>query len=268
MTRANAFLTLLLVGEFVAPIPAFAQQPFALLDGTPVKLRLNRNLSSADAKVGETADFEILEDVKVNSIVVASRGGVALATVTEAKPKGRMGKAGRLNVNIDHLRLVNGDKVALRAVKETQGGSNAGKMTGAIVATAIVFFPAAPLFLFVKGKDITIPKGTELTAYINGEVKLDPDKFQQAPGRPVSSVAAPASVVSPAVPKTPAASTKKLTNADIIELKSANFSDEVVIAKIKGSEGDYSLDTKDLLDLKKANVSDAIIHAMLEASKK
>jgi hypothetical protein len=50
-------------------------------------------------------------------------------------------------------------------------------MTGAIVATSIVFFPAAPLFLFVHGKDITIPKGTEITAYVNGDVKLDSGQF-------------------------------------------------------------------------------------------
>jgi hypothetical protein len=39
-------------------------------------------------------------------------------------------------------------------------------MTGAIVATAIVFFPAAPLFLFMHGKDIKrrpIPKGMALS---------------------------------------------------------------------------------------------------------
>jgi hypothetical protein len=41
-----------------------------------------------------------------------------------------------------------------------------------------VFFPAAPLFLFMKGKDITIPKGTEITAYINGDIPLDAKKFQ------------------------------------------------------------------------------------------
>jgi hypothetical protein len=36
------------------------QQPLVLHDGTPVRLRLNRNLSSADSTVGETADFEVL----------------------------------------------------------------------------------------------------------------------------------------------------------------------------------------------------------------
>jgi hypothetical protein len=37
--------------------------------------------------------------------------------------------------------------------------------------------PAAPFFLFMHGKDITIPKGTEITAYTNGEIQLDPVKF-------------------------------------------------------------------------------------------
>jgi hypothetical protein len=42
-----------------------------------------------------------------------------------------------------------------------------------------LFFPAAPFFLFMKGKDIKIPKGTEITAYINGAVTLDARKFQK-----------------------------------------------------------------------------------------
>jgi hypothetical protein len=29
----------------------------------------------------------------------------------------------------------------------------------------------------MKGKDISIPKGTEITAYINGNISLDPKKF-------------------------------------------------------------------------------------------
>lgn len=100
-----------------------------------------------------------------------------MATVTEAQSKRRMGKAGKLNVNIDSVRTVNNKKIALRAVKGAAGGGNTGKMTGAIVATSLVFLPAAPLFLFVHGKDITIPKGTEVTAYVNGDVKLDSGQF-------------------------------------------------------------------------------------------
>jgi len=56
----------------------------------------------------------------------------------------------------------------------------ATSMVGGMVATSLVFFPAAPFFLFMHGKDITIPKGTELTAYANGDMKRDIAKFQPA----------------------------------------------------------------------------------------
>jgi len=153
-------------------------QGFGLEDGTPVKLRTARTISSADAHTGDTLDFEVLEDVLVHGQVVVPKAGIAWGTVTEAEPKRRMGRGGKLNVNIDSVRLVDGEKVALRAVKDTKGGGHVGAMTGAMVATSIVFFPAAPFFLFMHGKDITIPKGTEITAYISGDTRLDEAKFQ------------------------------------------------------------------------------------------
>jgi PEGA domain len=81
-------------------------------------------------------------------------------------------------------------------------------MTGAIVATSIVFFPAAPFFLFMHGKDITIPKGTEITAYINGDASLDPAKFAPkvvtpepaAEGVATPAVAEPSTIVIKSTP--------------------------------------------------------------------
>lgn len=160
---------------------------FGLEDGTPIKLRLTRNLTSADATTGDRVDFEVLEDVKVRDTVVVPRGGLALATITEAQHKRRMARGGKLNVNIDDVRLSDGEKAPLRAVKETKGGGHTGAMTGAMIGTAIVFFPAAPLFLFMHGKDITIPKGTEITAYINGDIPLDPVRFQPKAATPAAN---------------------------------------------------------------------------------
>lgn len=148
-----------------------------LEDGTPVKLRLQRTLSSADEHVDNRVDFDVLEEIKVGEVIVIPKGSVAWGTVTEAQAKRRMARGGKLNVNIDSVRLADGDKAALRAVKEVKGGGHTGAMTGGIVATGIVFFPAAPFFLFMHGKDVVIPKGTEITAYINGDNFLDPAKF-------------------------------------------------------------------------------------------
>jgi hypothetical protein len=108
-----------------------------------------------------------------------------------------MGRAGKLNVNIDDVRLTDGEKAPLRAVKESKGGIHTGAMTGAMVATAIIFFPAAPLFLFMKGKDVTIPKGTEITAYVDGDISLDPVRFQPQPL--VAAASAPPTNADPSI---------------------------------------------------------------------
>jgi PEGA domain len=178
----------------VPPASKPAMQGFGIEDGTPVKLRTARTISSTDAHTGDTIDFEVLEDVFASNTLIVPKGGIAWGTVTEAEAKKRMARGGKLNVNIDSVRLTDGEKVPLRAVKEAKGGGHTGAMTGGMVATAIVFFPAAPFFLFMHGKDISIPKGTEITAYINGDTHLDQAKFQanptNSPGGAVASTAA------------------------------------------------------------------------------
>jgi PEGA domain len=153
---------------------------FVLEDGIPVKLRLNRNVSSADAQVGDGVDFEVLEEVSINGVTVIPKGGLARGTVTEAQAKRRMARGGKLDMNVDSVRLVDGEKAALRAVKEAKGGGHTGAMTAGIVVTGLLVWPAAPFFLFMHGKDVTVPKGAEITAYINGDMKLDIAKFEPA----------------------------------------------------------------------------------------
>jgi hypothetical protein len=175
---------------FAMPLMAAQDQPvpttpatvtgFLLEDATPVQLVLSDNVSSADATVGQTIPFEVVNDVIINGLLVIPRGATAWGTVTEAKSKGRMAKGGKLNMNIDKVRLADGQRVLLRAVKGGSGGGHTGAMTGGIVAAAIIVWPAAPFFLFMHGKDITIPKGTQITAFVQGDVRLDASKFQPA----------------------------------------------------------------------------------------
>jgi hypothetical protein len=134
-------------------------------------------LTSADATTGDTIDFEVLEDVKIDDLTVIARGAKATGTITDAEHKKRMARGGKLDVTIDYVRLVDDEKIALRAIRENKGGGHTGAMTGGIVATALIVWPAAPFFLFMHGKDATMPKGTEITAYTDGEIKLDRQKF-------------------------------------------------------------------------------------------
>lgn len=173
-------------------------KPNTLVDGTPVKLRIGRNVSSADAKVGEHVDFEVLEEVQVQGVVVIAKGATASATVTDAQSKRRMGRGGKLDINLDFVRLIDNEKAALTATAGGKGGGHTGAMVGAMAATAIFTLGGSALFLLMHGKDITVPKGSETTAYINGDMPLDIAKFspQTAPVLAITPVTSGLSQVS------------------------------------------------------------------------
>ena len=162
------------------------------MDGTAIKLRLAETITSATAKVGQPVAFEVVDEVDVMGVPVVAKGAQALATVTTAETKKSMGRGGKLDVNIDSVRLVDGEKATLRATEGGKGGGHVGAMTAGMVGTAIVFFPAAPLLLFIHCKDITIPKGTEVTAFVAGDMKLDMAKMVPAA---MPGVSAPGAVV-------------------------------------------------------------------------
>jgi hypothetical protein len=139
---------------------------FVLADGTPVKLLLSETVSSTDAVLGSHIPFEVVEEVSVDGIVVVPKGGTAWATVTDAEPRKRLGGGGKLELFIDKVQLADGSKTLL-TVKDGQGGTRTGAMSEAVH--------------FVHGKDITIPKGTAFTAFIQGDDVLDRSKFVKLP---------------------------------------------------------------------------------------
>ena len=84
-----------------------------------------------------------------------------------------MGRGGHLAVMIDSVRLVDGGNAALRGVQNAKGGGHVGFVTTAVVLTSFVSVPVAPLWLLIHGKDATLAKGTEVTAYVNGDSVLE-----------------------------------------------------------------------------------------------
>jgi len=118
---------------------------------SPVPLKLARELSSAQEAAGNRVDFEVAEDVKVHGLVLIPKGEMAWGTIVDAKPKRRLGRAGKLDVRIDE-----GERAPLRASQESKGKGRSGAMTGTIIASGVLFFPAAPLFLFIHGKDVVM----------------------------------------------------------------------------------------------------------------
>ena len=246
------------VSGLARPSTSVPPPPNSLLEGTPVKLRIGRNVSSADAKVGEHVDFEVLEEVQVMGVVVIAKGAEASATVTEAQPKRRMGREGKLDMTLDFVRLADGEKAALSATAGGKGGSHTGAMIGAMAATAIFTLGGSALFLLMHGKDFTIPKGAETTAYINGDVRLDMAKFGSAPPALAESTAVTAATQSGVViESTP-------TGADI-EIDGAFVGNTPSTVNVAAGSHDLAVKKKGFADwTKKLSVTGGNVHISAE----
>jgi len=179
----------------------YSPEGFPILeDGTPIRLGLARTLSSAECRVGDRVDFKVMEAVVLDGVTVVPAGGIAWGKVAEVKHKRRMGRGGKLAVEIDSVKLANSNRVRLRAVREARGGGHTALMSGAMVGTAIVFLPAAPIWMLMHGKEAKIPAGTEITAYVNSDVVYTPPPGTTLPSKP----SAPAPAATAAAPMAPA----------------------------------------------------------------
>ena len=91
-----------------------------------------------------------------------------------------MGRAGKFDLNIDKVRLADGEKAMLRAVKDTNGGGHTGAMVERWWLHPLLIWPAAPLFLLMHGKDVTIPKGTNIPRFVRATITLNKSHFSRA----------------------------------------------------------------------------------------
>ncbi|MGO8984125.1 MAG: hypothetical protein ACLPHI_14570 [Terriglobales bacterium] len=185
MKQPNSVLLLLLLGlsqalfsqdapsppvTAVAPAePSAAVAPVAKLvlkEGSDVKLKFADNLNSKTAEDGDPVNLILDEDLKVGDVVVVKAGAKAVGEITNAKKAGMMGKAGELNMRLEHLKAGD-ERVRLRGSKGKEGE---GK-EGATVALTVLF---GPIGLIKHGKNVEIKAGTPLAAFVDQDVALPP----------------------------------------------------------------------------------------------
>jgi hypothetical protein len=188
-------------------VPQAAQSRFVLEDGTPIKLVLAETISSADEHKGNLVLFTVAEEVTLGDVVVIPKGANAWGTITIVKPKRKLGRPGKLEVTIDKVRLADGEKAPLIAIRGENGDSHQGQMATGIAVSGVFAWPAAPLFLLIHGKDVTMPKGTETMAFVQGDDTLDPAKFTPAALAAANNLPPPPTPAPPAsAPAAPTAS--------------------------------------------------------------
>jgi hypothetical protein len=106
----------------------------------------------------------LVEDVKLSDGTVLKSGYRGVGEVVEARDNGMLGKTGKLNVRLVYLK-VGDERVRLRASKAAQGEHRTG--------TQVVTFVFLGVFAgFIKGKNVSIPKGAQIMAYADEDKDL------------------------------------------------------------------------------------------------
>lgn len=148
----------------VAPGASPSAGEFTLRNGLPIHMKLGKTISSATAHVGDVVDLKVTEDVVVDGFTVIPEGTSAIALVTEAEPKKRMGHGGKLAVSINFVKLRDNEKAAVRSFQESTGSNSS----------------AAAINPLSSGKDVVLAQGTEIVAYVDGDMFLKKEDFQSA----------------------------------------------------------------------------------------
>ena len=68
--------------------------------------RYQRRSARTTNEVDDPVRFEVTEDVKVGDFIAVPKGSTAVGHVVEVEPKRRLGRAGKLNFSIDHVKAV------------------------------------------------------------------------------------------------------------------------------------------------------------------
>ena len=137
---------------------------FTLKNGVVIHLKLSKVVSSASAHVGDAVALEAAEAVVVDGLLVIAKGAAATGTVTDAEPKKKLGHGGKVGVVVNSILLSDKEKAAIRGYQEADGANSA---TGVVI----------PL---KSGKDVALALGTEVLAWVDGDLRLKRAAFSAA----------------------------------------------------------------------------------------
>jgi hypothetical protein len=163
--------------EEAALQPATAPEIITVPDGTPLTLKLEKDLSSATARVGDAVEFMTPFPTRINGLVIVPKGTPVSGTVVQIIAARRASRDGEIKIAIGNLNLPTGETVALRQALKSEG---TGKKIGTVaamspaIAAGSLFDPfIIPGLLIEKGNERVYRAGRWTTVYLVGPLRLN-----------------------------------------------------------------------------------------------
>ena len=134
--------------------------------GTKVELLIETPISSNKSKKGDVVAYTVKSDIADGEgKVLIKAGAKAGGVVNMTKSAGAFGKKGKLEFTAEWVETVDGQTLPLRSTQAANGKSNQ------TVAIATIVFLSI-LGGFIKGKNITLDRGTIVPAFTNADFSV------------------------------------------------------------------------------------------------
>ena len=135
-------------------------------EGTEFVATFTEALSSKTSAEGDAVRLKVDEAVVVRGDTVIREGAIVRGTITEAKGAGFMGKGGKLNMRLEAVTLIDGQRAKVRSAKSKGGDEKRGQT----VALTVLF---GGLGLLRRGDDAVIKAGTPLTLFTDEAATIE-----------------------------------------------------------------------------------------------
>lgn len=134
--------------------------------GTIIDVELLEELSSKKNHVDDDVKLKTLDNIIINDVIVVPAGASVEGKVTKCTSSGLFGRAGKLEFTINSVRSINGVDIPLQYTDFKEAGSDDGAVAVAAVVTLIGG-------LFMKGKNVSFPAGTKMSAKVVADTDLN-----------------------------------------------------------------------------------------------
>lgn len=138
---------------------------------TLVKIALETDLDSERNNVGDPVPYVVLEDVRVDGVLVIPKGTQGQGKITGVRRRGAFGRAGKILIDFGDVKAVDGTPIPLtmgeRAIQENKALPYA---VGASIAGLAIFGPVGVVAgVFVQGEPAKVEKGKEFYLEVAGD---------------------------------------------------------------------------------------------------
>lgn len=147
----------LLVAMF--SLTSFAQKEITIKAGTIIPIQSINQVKAADVSEGQTVDFQVMQDITIDGLVVISRGTLVKGKVSEARKSSLAGTKGKLLIIIDRMNLSNGEPLFFSNTEARIYGKN---RTPLAVVLGCLVWPC----IFIPGSKAVMPAGYEVHATV------------------------------------------------------------------------------------------------------